>query len=314
MVTFLRTGAQSNKLDEFLNTMDTNQQTEVLEKFAGSLDQTNNLLSESVTLGETLVYILKGNGKILNILENKIKNEYERLKKENPDIAKLYGLIASTHADTAMSHQPWFREMREKYKLPDLSQIESKELFINDGVNVQQHFFYDDTEGGGASPKEWDGHNSFRHFILSYGGKVSWEKDGSNIQVEGNGENEWKIEDKGSYVILQKEKNNGKRIEIYANKPSSEDDGPEDIQKEFEEMNLKSIVVVHRGHSYHADKTIERIPNIARIVNLGSCGGFNNMSAVLEKAPNAHVLATKGTGSMLVNDVLFKRINEKVLA
>ncbi len=247
-------------------------------------------------------------------MENKIKNEYERLEKENPDIARLYGLIASTHAETAVSHQPWFKEMREKHKLPDLSTIGSKEFFINDGVNVQQHFFYDDTKGGKAPTKEWDGHNSFRHFIATYGGKVEWEEDGTNIQVIGDGKNDWKIEDKGSYVLLQKNKTDGKRIEIYANKPSNEDDGPEDIQKTFEEINLKSIVVVHRGHSYHANKTIERIPHIALIVNLGSCGGFNNMAAVLEKAPNAHVLATKGTGSMLVNDVLFQRINEEILA
>ncbi|MFH0799742.1 MAG: hypothetical protein V2A66_06130 [Pseudomonadota bacterium] len=107
----------------------------------------------------------------------------------------------------------------------------------------------------------------------------------------------------------------GKRIEIYANKPTSEgvEKGPDEIQKVFSKRNIQSIMVVHRGHSFHAGETIGRIPRIAKIVSLGSCGGYNNVSAVLERAPEAHIISTKGTGTMNVNDPLFKMLNEAIL-
>jgi len=313
MRVFLRTCAQYDKLDRFLSTMTSVQQIEILEKFSENLDITNRPLAEAVTLGESF-NILKGKTETLQILESKIKSEYERFEKSNPDTAKLYGLIASIHANASISNQSWFREMQKKYILPDLSQIESKELFNQKKLNIQQHFFYDDTMGEESSPNKWDGHNSFRHFVEHYGGRVQWNKTGKNIQVSGRGKDGWKIEDRGSYVLLKKTEKNGRRMEIYANKPDHEEDGTADIQNKFEDMNLQSIVVVHRGHSYHVKKTIEKIPDIARIVNLGSCGGFNNITSVLERAPDAHILVTKGMGSMFVNDVLFKQINEQILS
>jgi hypothetical protein len=79
-------------------------------------------------------------------------------------------------------------------------------------------------------------------------------------------------------------------------------------------MNLQSIVVVHRWHSYHASSTIENIPQNARIVNLGSCGWFNNVTEVLEKAPTAVITSTKWEGTMQINDWLYKLINETMLA
>ena len=72
--------------------------------------------------------------------------------------------------------------------------------------------------------------------------------------------------------------------------------------------------MVHRGHSYHTGNTIERLTNDAKMVFLGSCGGFQNVTETLKKSPNAQIISTKGTGTMHVNDPLFKIINEELLS
>ena len=69
---------------------------------------------------------------------------------------------------------------------------------------------------------------------------------------------------------------------------------------------------MHRGHSYHANDSIQRVAAGARIVSLGSCGGYNNITAVLEKSPNAHIISTKGVGTMTINDPLFFALNEEI--
>jgi hypothetical protein len=313
--TFLRTCAQYNKLDDFLATMPAEQQQLLLTEFTSDIEKSKQPTQDAVAIAETLIYSLQ-NPVARKRIEEVLKSEYERLGASNLALANLLGLVGSATASGCASEDPavykWFKDLREKYPLPDLTRIEPNELF-QENENIQQHFFYDDREGYENDSGKWDGHHSFRHFIGTYGGSVSWEKNGDNIEVSDRGKDGWRIEDRGSFVALEKQAN-GRKIKIFANKPDHEDDGPDEIQSEFEKMELKSIVVVHRGHSYHADKTIRRIPDIARVVNLGSCGGYNNIDSVLTRAPEAHILSTKGTGSMLVNDDLFKMINEQIIS
>jgi hypothetical protein len=176
--------------------------------------------------------------------------------------------------------------MATKYPMENVSELESKELFNPDNKNIQQYFFYNDQ----------DGKDSFANFLSYY-----------------KAQPDWKIKDYPTYIVISK-KENGKTLEMYANKPEAEDQGPDDIQAVFASKNIKTIVVVHRGHSYHAEKTIGHITNIARIVWMGSCGGYREVAGVLEKSPKAHIISTKGTGTMLVNDPLLKMLNEDILS
>ena len=149
--------------------------------------------------------------------------------------------------------------------------------------------------------------------MASYGFSVNWNKEGEITPLETKvTPSGWKVEDRDSYVLITKEKGN-KKMEIYANKPDHEYSGSEAISKEMENRKLQSIVIVHRGHSYHAEKTIEKIPSIAKIVNVGSCGGYNTLNSILEKSPQAHIISTKGTGTSSVNDPLFKMLNNKII-
>ncbi len=78
--------------------------------------------------------------------------------------------------------------------------------------------------------------------------------------------------------------------------------------------NIHPTVLVHRGHSYHLPLTIDRISKENKIVVLGSCGGYHNLSTVLEKAPGANIISSKQTGAMSINEPIIKTINDQISA
>jgi hypothetical protein len=69
-------------------------------------------------------------------------------------------------------------------------------------------------------------------------------------------------------------------------------------------------VVIHRGHSYYVRYTIEQLVPSARVVILGSCGGYNNLNEVLKISPEAHIISSKQVGSGLINGPMITMIAE----
>lgn len=283
--TFIKMTAGYDRLNVFLKTMKPEEQAMLLKQFVQNIEKVPDILAQAVSVADTFGSLK--DPAILGIVQKEIISEYQRVQKEgNLKGETLYGLLAGLFKGKIVTDDNWLREVAAKYKLPSLEKVSSAELSNPDGTNVQQYFFYNDADGKG----------SFDSFIDQYKNK-----------------SEWNIEQKGDYLIIKSiSGRNRKKIEIYANFPEKENEGVAEIEKELKKKNIQSIVVVHRGHSYHAQKTIERIPNIAKIVSLGSCGGYNNLDAVLKRAPGAHIISTKGTGTMYVNDPLLKMLNTDI--
>lgn len=282
--TFIKLCARYNRLKEFLGTMGEDKQKEIVDHFTSNIETAQNPLEEAVTIADTFASIKDPD--LLKIIQDKLRTEFVRVQsKDNKEGKKLYGLLAGMFGESAIIDQAWYKEMGEKYKLDDITHIESKDLFDSNKINTQQYFFYNDA----------DGKSSYESYLGNYRGK-----------------NNWKIEDKKTYIIISG-MGNGRRVEMYANKPEHED-ATKDIEKVFEEKKIEKIVVVHRGHSYHAKDTIAHLTNRAKIVVLGSCGGYTNVVGVLDKAPQSHILATKGTGTMTVNDPILLMLNEQILS
>jgi hypothetical protein len=202
--------------------------------------------------------------------------------------------------------------MSEKYKLDARQYMESKELFNEKGDNIQQYFFHDDRPQHEDKPKLWDGHHSFKSFMRQYGVEVNWGKKGEIFHIGTTRHGGWETRDRGSYVVITSDTNReGKKIVIYANKPTHD---PQEIRQELHEKERFPSVIVHRGHSYHLYKTQKWIGPDTALIGLGSCGGYRNISDILNTASKTHVIATKGTGTMSVNDPLFKMLNEEILS
>lgn len=286
--TFIKLCASYNRLNDFLDTMPVEKRKELLTKFVSDLDASTDMLSDAVSIADAFSMI--SDAEILALLQKRIQEEYVRVTKKGDKKAKaLYGLLAGMFGRKAVVNAAWIQEMSKAYRLPDLMNIRSRELFTKDGANIQHHVFYADA----------DGQSSFKNFLSQYRRKPGWT-----------------IEEKRTYVVIRSAPVRGKSIEIYANKPTSWEvvqKASEDIQHVFQKKKVHPTVFVQRGHSYHVVNALSQIPRGAKIVSLGSCGGYNNVSAVLEKAPAAHIIATKGTGTMWVNDPLFKMLNETML-
>src|SRR5258708_33256277 len=114
---------------------------------------------------------------------------------------------------------------------------ETGPLFDAAGRNLQQPFFYNDA----------DGIYSFQVFLSP-----------------DRGRKDWAIEDRGTYIVLRS-LGKGRQIQIYANKPTTEQ-GQQEIRAFFLRNKLQPTVIVHRGHSYHAINTITQIPTTALLV------------------------------------------------
>ena len=311
--TFIKICAWFNKLWEFLWTMSNSNQEELMSRFISWLEKEDNVESQSVAAADT-IWMLE-DSRILKSLADKIKSEFERTSVENNENwVVLYGLLVSIIWSKDAITDNWFNEKISEYEMKPLTNVWIDKLRNPDGTHVQQVFFYDDRKWTPPSnpQKEWDGHNSFKSFMYRYWVRVRWDKSW-NIKDIPDGENKWwNVTDMWSYVTLSSKGKDGKDVLVYANKPDHDEKGPDEVSKELKEKKIKSIMIVHRGHSYHTQKTIDRIPSIAAIVSLWSCWWYNNVEAVLRKAPDAHILSTKWTGTMLVNDPLFKKINERI--
>jgi hypothetical protein len=72
---------------------------------------------------------------------------------------------------------------------------------------------------------------------------------------------------------------------------------------------LKPTIVIHRGHSYHLKYTLEQLAPSAKIIVLGSCGGYNNLNEVLSICPDAHIISSKQVGTKTVNEPILQAIN-----
>lgn len=154
--------------------------------------------------------------------------------------------------------------------------LNAQALFDAAGVSIQRHYFYDDGDGA----------ESFESFRRQYAHDPAWS-----------------IEDRGGYLLIRG-RGHGRTIEIYANKPG----GNVPV-----EMNLQPAVVVHRGHSYYVERTLQHLTAGSKLVYLGSCRGLVDTAAVAAAASNAQLIVTRGVGTLHVNDPLLKAISDELL-
>jgi hypothetical protein len=127
----------------------------------------------------------------------------------------------------------------------------------------------------------------------------------------------WKRTDSKQWVVFTSAK--GKPVSIYANKPfdeeTGEDEKAQDAMTSFlNEKSLSPSIVVHRGHSYYAESTIEHIQPSAKIVFLGSCGGYHLIHEVLEHSSDAHIIASKQIGKRIINRPFLELLTDKLRA
>ncbi len=281
---FIKMAAGYNKLNEFLSTMPDPSANLLMKSFVRGLEKTFDL-EDAVDVADSYSSINDPLTKQLVIAEVE-RNLLLQTKNNNKRGLLIYDILdlltKSANDKTGL--------LSERYHIPPVYTMNYNDLSDSNGRVVQQVFFYGDK----------DGKESFNNFMGMFAGK-----------------NEWKIIEKDQWVEIRSLL--GEPVWIFANLPldNSKEDDPDAkaqaaLSSYLTEMKLYPTIVIHRGHSYHLKSTISQLPSTAKIIVLGSCGGFQNLNAILEVCPQAHIVSSKEVGTKLVNEPILKLINESL--
>lgn len=275
---FIKMAAGYNKLDVFLKTMPENSE-KLMQAFVANLEKTGTL--------EDAVDVADSYGSITDPVLQKSMLQYivyneERCKKENNEHGrKIYNLLKMIFLSADDKNGV---DLSKEIGIPPVYTVSYNYLADDSGRIVEQVFFYGDS----------DGKQSYNSYLTSFP------------------RNEWQITQKNQWTEIKSIK--GKPIWIYANKPlDNETDKDADAQKDLIDylgrIGVKPNIVIHRGHSYHLPYTIDQLPENAKIIMLGSCGGYKNLKQILKFAPEAHIISTKQTGAKDVNKPIIEALD-----
>jgi hypothetical protein len=286
---FIRIAAGYNTLSDFLASFPEKEKAQVLmtafvnglEKSAG-LEDGVDVADSYASIAETIRPVAK------DMLSNVKQNLERNIKDNNKRGIAIYNILYKLFLSADSTNKI---DLSKELGIPPVYNISYQSL-ANDSSNkvVMQVFFYGDKDG----KMNWNG------FVPQF--------------ANGN----WKKTDDNKYWVSYSS-TKGKPIVIYANKwmddekqPGELDKGQEALDTYLDEKNIEPTIVVHRGHSYWAPYTIQQIKPSAKIVMLGSCGGYNLIHNVLSHASDAHIIASKQTGKKDINQPFMNILNEKL--
>jgi hypothetical protein len=138
----------------------------------------------------------------------------------------------------------------------------------------------------------------------------------NNFQKLFSDANKWEMSKNDSWITIRSRTD--LPIIIYANMPLDGKEGM-DLKAQdslftfLQQQAIEPVVLIHRGHSYHVDKTLKRLTPSVKLAILGSCGGSNSAISVASINPDAQLIVSKKTGSKSINDPIIDVINEGLL-
>ena len=268
-------------IKDFLAGITPEAKRELFLAYTADLDKQEDL-SGIVLIAESVSNIT--DEQLLTILQANIKDEYNRVLKDSNQIGiSIYGVLSSIISGNARTETAWYKKVSQQFRIMPVASLASSLLFTKGNPCIEQMYFYNDD----------DGRSSYINFINTYKSQSAWA-----------------IEDRNSYVRIYSQQ--GKRVEIFANKPEFEENGISAIDAYLKEKSYTPTVIVHRGHSFHTESTLEKVPASARLIFVGSCGGFYKLSEALKNAPDAHIISTKQVGTKTVNDAMILALNENI--
>jgi hypothetical protein len=287
--TFIRLCAGYNTLSEFLTTMDDTARSGLMTRFVGGLQYGGeNELEDAVNVADAIGSIK--DSALYVYLQQEIKNNYKQcLKTENKKGVAIYSLLSMLmDGNRAAGNDDGAATVSARLKLPPINKVPFGRLTNDTGTVYERLFFYGDD----------DGKTAYEGFVEEY-------KKNKKI---------WRI-DTGKYWTTVTSLT-GKRVVVYANTPlkAPEDEKAIDtLDAYLYAQNIQPTVLIHRGHSYHVKTTLARVDTHARVVVLGSCGGYHNVATVLQSSPDAHIISSKQTGVGAINEPIITAINAQLL-
>ena len=280
---FIKMCAAYNTLDNFLSRMDHSAAEDLMKNFVNGLEA-NRTLEDAVDVADSYASIYNPRIRKL-ILEQVQANLASNQKQKNKRGALVYDLLNTIFLSMDSANKI---DIAAKFGIDPVYMMPRKSLQDSSGRVIIQQFSYGDK----------DAVNYFGAFMARF-----------------NNPN-WKIIRKPNWVEINSVKA-GSPVTIYANLPLDEKQEL-DIQAQdslisyLEENNLSPSIVIHRGHSYYLQETINRLPRGAKLVLLGSCGGYQKLNDILKICPTAQIISSKQVAAGVVNQSLIDAITERL--
>lgn len=283
---FMRLAANYNVLADFLHKMSGEKMTGLVKRFiAGIETDANSGLERAMDIGDSFGG-LNDAPEISGLIHEELKSNLNRCTSARQYLGiRLYGILLQV-----------FDLVNEKGSLNKLwATLGNYEILKRDALEnrngeiVQLVLFYGDEDG-----------------VASYGNFLKLYTDSSK----------WKISKNANWVSIRSVSD--RPLVIFANMPlDSEmemDLRAQDSLIDFlHQQSLEPSVLIHRGHSYHLDKTLKRLTPSVKLAILGSCGGYNKAISIASISPDVQVIGSKKTGSKSINDPIIDAINETLL-
>ncbi|MDE3145237.1 MAG: hypothetical protein KGL19_13860 [Bacteroidota bacterium] len=276
---FIRMAAAYNVLDDFLKRMDQEGSQTLMKNFVNDLEK-NNSLEDAVDVADSYASIT--DDAVKKLLLNQVQHNLEQnIKSGNVRGQKIYFLLNKifSSADNGQTATLSSLGIPAMYNMPVAA------LKNAAGRIIIEQFFYGDK----------DGINIFNSFLRSY----------TNAN--------WKIVRKNEWVEVHSVR--GTPVSIYSNRPLDTEkeldaEAQHDLANYLDSLGISPTVILHRGHSYYVKSTIQQLPTTAKVVLLGSCGGYHSLDQVLNICPAAQIIASKQVGTGVVNITLIEAITE----
>ncbi|MEN9598253.1 MAG: hypothetical protein RL596_564 [Bacteroidota bacterium] len=280
---FIKMAAAYNKLGDFLDRMDRYDAENLMKKFVIGLEQTNSL-EDAVDVADSYSSIYDKQLKKLIMLQ--VGYELDRCNQtKNKKGQIVYGLLQQIFSSLDSVTK---KDLSITLGIPPIYELPMNELKdTSTGKIIIQQFFYGDKDGSVV----------FNAFLKKF----------TNPN--------WKIIKKKQWVEVQAIK--GTPVVIYANLPLDEtleldSQAQDSLHSYLEDNAIHPSIIIHRGHSYYLKQTIQKMPSPAKLVVLGSCGGYQKLNDVLEISPGAHIISSKQIGAGVINQGLVDIIAEQL--
>ncbi len=278
---FIKMAANYNQLDGFLASMVPGNAQKLMKAFAANLDAGEDL-EDAVDVADAYSSIT--NPELRKVVLSHIKTfEEEAVALDNHRGTIIYGLL---HQIFDGVDNPAV-DLTKTIGIPSIYDVNLSALQDAKGRIVQQVFFYGDEDGKAFFPP----------FVNSFSGA------------------QWEMKSYPEWVEFKSRKG---EVYVYANKPldynqNLDDSAQVHLAAFLQKNDMKPSVVVHRGHSYWLPGTLNRMMPDAKIIVLGSCGGYKNLSAILNTAPDAHIISTKEIGAGDINRPILNYLNQSMI-
>ena len=283
---FIRLAANYNVLGDFLLRLSPEKARETLRRFiAGIETDENTALERAMDIADSFTALVSV-PEIGDFIEGELQSNFSRCTSDHHYLGiRLYSILSEI-----FDHVKQKDGIKSLWTMLGDYEVLKRDALANekDGI-VELVLFYGDE----------DGIVSFKNFLKFYADSRKWEVTKTDNWV-------------GIRSIPDPS------LVIYANRPL-------DIKEQMDlraqdsliaflkEHSLEPTLLVHRGHSYHLDKTLKQLTPSVRLAILGSCGSYNRAISIASINPDVQVIGSKKTGSKSINDPIIDVINETLL-